>query len=214
VILMRSSGVGYGFVCALVAVSVVGCGGDAEDIAADAEPVFRGYTESVGIVFEATRRWTNVARGRARAIQDETEALHYSVAVLGISLMPWKEERKTNEVADLKRQMAAALALNGTRSEAAWEAYLEERASDYERGLPTPRESWLHLSPAGWGHGELQLSEAQLRQIGRIFVDGVRAHPDAPGDTPEDLEAWALSAGDHFRSRLDQLMQVIEGVPG
>lgn len=198
----------------LLAMSLAACGSDASDIPKGGKPVFRGYTESVGIVFEATYRWMQVTAGRPRAIQEETAALHYTVATLGASLMPWKDDRKATEVADISRQMTMMLATAGIRSQSEWKAYLVERAAVYERSLPTPLESWIHRSPSGWGPEEVHLSDAQLRQIGRVLVDGVRAHPGEPEGTPQDLDAWALSVGRYFRSRLNQLMQGIEGVPG
>lgn len=198
----------------LVVMPLAACGSDAGDTPQAAEAAFRGYTESVGIVFEATYRWMQVTEGRLRAIQEETAALHYAVATLGASLMPWKGDRKTAEVADITRQMTMMLAAAGSRSQSDWEAYLVERAAEYERSFPKPLESWIHRSPSGWGPEEVQLSDAQLRQIGRVLVDGVRAHPGKPNGTPQDLDAWALSVGRYFRSRLNQLMQGIEGVPG
>lgn len=198
----------------LLAMSLAACVPDESDLPQDAQSAFRGYTESVGIVFEATYRWMQVTEGRSRAIQDETAALHYTVATLGASLMPWKDERKAAEVADITRRMTMMLAASGTRSQSEWEAYLVERAAVYVRSLPTPQESWLHRSPSGWGPEEVQLSDAQLRQIGRVLVDGVRSHQSKPDDIPQDLDAWALSVGRHFESRLDQLMQGIEGMPG
>lgn len=201
-------------VIGLLAMSPAACGPDASDVPQDAQPAFRGYTESVGIVFEATYRWMQVTEGRSRAIQDETAALHYAVATLGTSLMPWQDDRKAAEVADITRQMTMMLAAAGTRSQSEWEAYLVDRAAMYVRSLPTPLDSWLHRSPSGWGPEEVHLSDAQLRQIGRVLVDGVLAYPGMPDGTRQDLDAWALSVGRHFRSRLNQLMQGIEGVPG
>lgn len=198
----------------LLAITLAACGSDASDDSQDAAPTFRGYTESVGIVFEATYRWMNVTDGRPPAIQEETAALNYAVATLGASLMPWKDDRKTAEVADLTQQMTRMLAATGGRSQSQWEAYLVERAATYARSLPMPLESWLQRSPSGWGPEEVQLSDAQLRQIGTVFVKGVLAHPDEPAGTPQDLDQWALSVGSYFRSRLNQLMQVIEGMPG
>lgn len=194
----------------LLAFSVATCGEEEQDTA----PAFRGYAETAGIVYSGTSRWMNVTEGRPRAIQDETAVLHYAVATLAISLMSWKDERKASGVADVTRQMTVALAASGTRSASDWEAHLVKGAAAYERGLPTPRESWLQRSPSGWGPADLQLSDTQLRQIGAVMVQRVLAHPDAPAGTPEDLDAWALSVGRYFRSRLNQLMEGIDGMPG
>lgn len=211
---MKRGPLARGLIGLLLTLVMSACDNRAEGDRQETEGGFRGYTESVGIVFETVRRWTTITEGRPEAIQDETLALHYAVARLGISLMPWEEGRKERETADVMRQTTTALALAGTRSQGAWEAYLTQRADEYERALPTPRESWLDLSPSGWGAYEIQLSEDQLRQIGRVLVDGVLHHRRAPDTTPSDVDGWTLSVGEYFRSRLNQLMQEIEGMPG
>ncbi len=183
----------------------VGCTAEGGDTQGASEPEFRGYVwGSVGIVYMFTERWAVLTEGRPEAIKEEMAALHFAAATTAIGLTRWTDERRQAEIADLTEKTTAALALDGAKTQREWADHLEGRAPAYERALPSPR---------GLGWDARALTEADLRRIGAVFLEGVRANPDAEGIAASEAGS-ELTAGEHFRSRLDQLIQGLKGMPG
>jgi hypothetical protein len=189
-----------------MAIMGFGCTEEAGETQGASDPEFRGYVwGSVGIVYMFTERWAVLMEGRPEAVQQEMAALHFSAAVTAIGLTRWTDERRLAEIVDLTEKTTAALALDGTRSQREWSEYLERRAPAYEQALPSPR---------GLGWDARALTKADLRRIGAEFLGGVRSHPAAAGLSASEAAGSELTAGEHFRSRLDQLIQGLKGMPG
>mgnify|MGYP001812443359 FL=1 len=183
-----------------------GCTAEAGDTQRASGSEFRGYVwGSVGVVYMFTERWAVLLEGRPEAVKDEMAALHFAAAATAIGLTRWTDERREAEIADLTDKTSAALALDGAKTQREWADYLERRFPAYERALPSPR---------GTGWDARELTEADLRRIGSVFVEGVRARPDAGSLSSPESGASERLAGEHFRSRLDQLIQGLKGMPG
>jgi hypothetical protein len=184
----------------------VGCTAEAGDTPGASDAEFKGYVwGSVGIVYMFTERWAVLREGRPEAFKDEMAALHFAAATTAIGLTRWTDERRQAEIADLTEKTTATLALGGAKTQRAWADYLERRAPAYEQALPSPR---------GTGWDARELTEADLRRIGAVFFEGVRAHPGSGDLSGAESAASELLAGEHFRSRLDQLIQGLKGMPG
>lgn len=191
---------------ALLALVALGCAGEDGERHQDSDPAFRGYVwESVGIVYLFTGGWSAFAEGRTESVEEEMAALHFAAATAGISLTRWTDERRAAEIVDLMEKTTAALALDGAKTQREWEDYLQRRSPDYEQALPSPR---------GLGWDVRNLTEADLLRIGAVFVEGLRSRGSAADQALLEEEGVELSVGEHFRSRLDQLMQGIGEMPG
>lgn len=190
----------------LLTLVAAGCAGEDGEGRQDSDQAFRGYVwESVGVVYLFTEGWIAFTEGRSESAREEMAALHFAAATTGISLTRWTEERREAEFVDLMEQTTAALALDGTMTQREWADYLERRAPAYEGALPSPR--GIHWDVRN-------LTEDDLLRIGAVFVEGLRSRGASADESLLEQEGVELSVGEHFRSRLDQLMQALDGMPG